>query len=68
MAVKNFIFREKCVGSVVAGMKIAFFAFFLTQPGPMFLSPKGPNMEFLIQNLKNRGYIITSYVNLRLTK
>ena len=46
MAVKNFVFRENCVGSKVAGMETTFFAIFdpaLTQS----LAPKGPNKEFL---------------------
>ena len=45
MAVKNFIFREKWVGSKVAGMKTNFFAIFdptLTHS----LAPEGPNKEF----------------------
>ena len=37
MTVKNFIFRENCVGSGVAGMKIAFLSF-LTKLGITFLS------------------------------
>ena len=28
MAIKNFIFRENCVGSEVDGIEIAFFAIF----------------------------------------
>ena len=46
MAVKNFVFRGKWVGSKVAGTKTTFFAIFdptLTHS----LAPKLPNKEFL---------------------
>ena len=46
MAVKNFVFRGKWVGSKVAGMKTTFLVIFdptLTHS----LAPKGPNKEFL---------------------
>ena len=49
MAVKNFVFREKWVGSVVAGMKTIFFAIF----DPVWthiLALKGTNKEFLKQH------------------
>ena len=49
MAFKNFIFRENCVGSEVAGMKIAFFAIFDPTWTHIFV-PKGSNMDFLKQN------------------
>ena len=46
MAVRNFVFREKWVGSKVAGMKTTFFAIFdLTWTN--ILAPKAPNKEFL---------------------
>ena len=35
MAVKNFVFMKKWIGSEVVGMKIDFFLF-LTQLGPTF--------------------------------
>ena len=49
MALKNFFFREKWVGSEVAGMKITLLAIF-EPTWTHILAPKGPNMEFLKQN------------------
>ena len=39
MALNNFVFREICVGSEVAGMKIVFLPF-LNQLGPTFWPQK----------------------------
>ena len=48
MAVKNFVFRQNCVGRKVAGMKKTFFANF-DPTGTHILVPKDPNKEFLKQ-------------------
>ena len=49
MALKNFIFRENCVGSEVAGMKIAIFAIFDPIWTHIF-ALKDLKMEFLKEN------------------
>ena len=49
MFVKNFSFRENCVRSEVAGMKIAFFAIFDPTWTNIFVR-KDPNMELLKKN------------------
>ena len=49
MTVKNFVFRENCGGSEVAGMKITFFVIFDSTWTNIFVS-KGPNMELFKQN------------------
>ena len=52
MAVKNFVFREKKVGSKVADMRATFFVIF----DPIWthiLALKDPNKEFLEKNLSH---------------
>ena len=46
---KNFVFRENWVGSMVAGMKTTFFAIF-NPTWNHILAPKGTNKEFLKQH------------------
>ena len=48
-AVKNFNFRENCVGSKMDVMKIPFPAIFDTI-WTHILAAKGPNVEFIKQN------------------
>ena len=56
MAVKNFVFRESWVGSMVAGMKTTFFIVF--------------DIRNSLNNIlakKGRNYIIINFVTLKLT-
>ena len=53
MAAKKFVFREKWVGSKVAGMKTTFFAIFDTT-WTHILAPKGLNKEFLKQHFSQK--------------
>ena len=46
MAVKNFIFRQNCVGSEVASMKIAFFTIFEVTWSNVFVAEVA-NIELL---------------------
>ena len=63
MVVENFFFRENWVGSEVAGMKIAFFAF-LTQPGPTLWPQKSPIVEFLKQKFNFQSLRKTEVISI----
>ena len=49
MSINNFIFKENCVRSEMAGMEMAFVAIFDRTWTHTFV-PKDPNMELLKQN------------------
>ena len=68
MAVKNFVFRQNCVGRKVAGMKKPFLLI-LTQPGPTFWSQKTQTRNSLNSILvkKDRYCVIINFLKLRLT-
>ena len=48
MAIKNFVFRQNCVGRKVDGMKKTFFANF-DPTWTHYLAPIDPNKKFLKQ-------------------
>ena len=72
MAVKNFVFRENWVGSMVVSMKITLFAIFWPK-----LDSNVPKrlkygilykQYFNFQSIRKTSYIITNYKTLRLAK
>ena len=68
MAIKNFVFRQNCVGRKVDGMKKTFFANFdPTWTHILAQQTQTRNSLNSILVKKDRYYIIFNFLNLRLT-
>ena len=68
MAVKNFVFRQNWVGRKMAGMKKTFFAIF--KPTWTHILPQKAQIRNSWNSIlvkKNRNYIITNFMTLRMT-